>query len=341
MGPAPPRVNGVSTVPPAPISHVNVWPVEDELLVTWRGGGDVSVFVSDDPIDAGTDVRAPEAPGRVSVAREGRPYIHLFDPGTGFTVAAERLIEMDGVRNFRDIGGYPTADGGQTRWGQVFRSGRLDETTDRDLDRIRQLGIEVVFDLRTQMEVDQNPNRLPDEVEYVHMPMSSQVAVQKGLLDRILDGDMPSYTKADMAEGYGRMIDHFPTYLSTMVGAVAEGRKILFHCTAGKDRTGITAMTLLVNAGVADSFVLDDYEISAQYQPEGRVELFSEEIVKAGLDPSDYDLAAMLGSPRPVMRMTLDAIRDRFDDHHGYFEHLGVDHHTRAAARENLRYVAP
>lgn len=301
----------------------------------------MSVFVSDDPIDAGTDVRPPEAPGRVSVARQGRPYIHLFDPDSGFTVAAERLIEMDGVRNFRDIGGYPTTDGGQTRWGQVFRSGRLDETSDDDLDRIRGLGIDVVFDLRTQMEVDQNPNRLPAEVDYVQMPMSSQVAVQKGLLDRILDGDVSSYTKADMAEGYGRMIEHFPEYLSTMVGAVADGRKVLFHCTAGKDRTGITAMTLLVNAGVADPHVLDDYEISAQYQPEGRVEFFSDEIVKAGLDPTAYDLAAMLGSPRPVMRMTLEAIRQRFDDHHGYFDHLGVDQATRAAARENLRYVDP
>jgi len=301
----------------------------------------VSVFVSDDPVDAGTDVRAPEAPGRITVARTGRPYVHLFDPDHGFTVVAERLVPMDGVRNFRDLGGYPTVDGGETRWGQVFRSGRLDETTDTDLERIRALGIEVVFDLRTQMELDQNPNRLPDEVEYVHMPMSSQVAVQKGLLDRIVDGDIGSYTKADMADGYLRMLDRFTGYLSTMVTAVAEGRKVLFHCTAGKDRTGITAMTLLTNAGVADSHVLDDYEISARYQPEGRIEYFSEEIVKAGGDPASYDLEAMLGSPRPVMRMTLEGIRDRWDDTDGYFAHLGIDHEMRTAARTNLRYPAP
>lgn len=331
----------MSDTPTAPISHVNVWPVGDELLVTWRGGGDVSVFVSDDPIDAGTDVRGPDGPGQVTVPRGARTYVHLFDPAHGFTVAAERLVAMDGVRNFRDLGGYPTTDGTHTRWGRVFRSARLDETTDADLDRIGALGISKVFDLRTQGEVDNNPNRLPGDVELVHMPMSSQVAMPKGLFERIIDGDISSYTKADMADGYLRMLESFTDYLSTMVSAVAAGEKILFHCTAGKDRTGITAMTMLALAGVAEGHVLDDYEVSAQHQPEGRIEHFRAELTRAGHDPEMFDLDAMLGSPRPVMRMTLEGMRDRWNDHAGYFDHLGLDAETRAAARENLRFIAP
>ena len=103
----------MSDTPTAPISHPNVWPVGDELVVTWRGGGEnVSVFVSDDPIDAGVEVRAPDSPNQVSVPRSDRTYVHLFDPDHGFTVVAERLVGMDGVRNFRDLGGYPTDDGG-------------------------------------------------------------------------------------------------------------------------------------------------------------------------------------------------------------------------------------
>ena len=340
-GPCCHRVLGVTNTDSTPISHVNVWPVGDELLVTWRGGGDVSVFVSDDPIDAGTDVRGPDGPGQVSVARSGRPYIHLFDPMHGFTVAAERLVFMDGVRNFRDIGGYPTTDGGHTRWGQVFRSARLDETSDADLERIRALGISKVFDLRTQGEVDTNPNRLPHDVELVHMPMSSQVAMPKGLFERIIDGDITSYTKADMAEGYLRMLESFTGYLATMVQAVADGEKVLFHCTAGKDRTGIAAMTMLALADVADSHVLDDYEISAQHQPEGRVEHLTTELTRAGHDPDRFDLDALLGSPRPVMRMTLEGMRDRWNDHVGYFDHLGLDAAVRASARQNLRFVQP
>jgi len=325
-----------------PISHVNVWPIDDELLVTWRGGSeDVSVFVSDSPVDAGTNVSAPDGPGRVSVERTRRTYIHLFDPDDGFTVAAQRVLPFETVRNFRDIGGYPTMDGAATRWGQVFRSGRLDELTDADHDHLRELGITRVFDLRTQGEVDNEPDRLPDDIAYEHMPMSSSVAIPKGLLERISDGDVTSYTKDDMAAGYLRMLEMFPHYLNTMVAAVAAGEKILFHCTAGKDRTGITAMTMLGIAEVADAHVLDDYEVSAQYQPEGRVEFFTEEIRGMGIDPEPFDLHAMLGSPRPVMKKTLYGLRERWQDHSGYHAHLGLTDDTIAAARANLRFEQP
>ncbi len=332
----------VSDTPTAPISHVNVWPLGDELLVTWRGGGPaINVFVSDDPIDAGTDVRAPDGPNQVTVPRGERSYIHLFDPEYGFTVAAERVLPMDGVRNFRDIGGYPTMDGEESRWGRVFRSGRLDETSDADLARIEQLGITTVFDLRTQDEVDRQPDRLPDSVRHVHLPMSSSVAVQKGLLERITDREITSYTKADMADGYLRMLEGFPAYLGQMAEAVADGETILFHCTAGKDRTGITAMALLGLTGVADGYVLDDYEISSQHQPDGVVEFFSQAIVEAGVDPDPFDLHAMLGSPRPVMRMTLEGLRDRWGTHEGYAEFLGLDAARQAAVRSNLRFTQP
>ncbi len=325
-----------------PISHVNVWPVENELLVTWRGGSEnVSVFVSDDPIDAGTDVRAPGGPGRVTVERGRRTYVHLFDPEDGFTVTAERVLTHIPVRNFRDIGGYPTMDGTATRWGQVFRSGRLDELTEDDHDHLRALGITRVFDLRTDTEVENNPNHLPDDITEERMPMSSSAAVPKGLFERVLDGDITSYTMDDMAAGYLRMLEVFPHYINRMVSAVASGEKILFHCTAGKDRTGITAMTMLGIASVADAHVLDDYEISAQYQPEGRVEQFTEEFRRNGIDPEPYDLHSMLGSPRPVMKKTLLGLRERWNDHRGYHEHLGLDQDTVDAARANLRFEQP
>ena len=302
----------MSDTPSAPISHLNVWPVGDELVVTWRGGGPaINVFVSDDPIDAGTDVRAPDGSNQVTVPRRERTYVHLFDPEHGFTVVGERLLTMDGVMNFRDLGGYPTVDGGATRWGQVFRSARLNETSVADLERIERLGITKVFDLRTQAEVDNEPDRLPDSVEHVHLPMSSSVAVQKGLFERIRDRDMTSFTKADMAEGYVRMLEGFPEHLAQMANAVADGH------------------------------VLDDYEISARHQPEGRIEHVTKMLTDEGIDPDPFDLDAMLGSPRPVMRMTIDTLRDRWGGVDGYADFLGLDADRQAAARTNLRFAQP
>ena len=322
-----------------PISHVNVWPNDDELVVTWRGGSEeISVFVSDDPDDPGVDVRAPDERGRTVLVRsEQRQYVHLFDPAEGFVVAADRRIEMDGPSNFRDLGGYPTLDGGTTRWGRVFRSDGLHELSERDHGRFRELDVTVVFDLRTRAEAEQAPDRLPAGVDYVHMPMSSDVAQQRGLLERIVDGDLTKFDEDDMAEGYLRMLEGFGEYLAGVVGAVAEGHGVLFHCTAGKDRTGITAMTLLGLAGVADAHILDDYELSARYRqtaPEG-TSWFAERIREAGHDPGDFH--AMWGSPRPAMRKTLEGFRERWGDHDTYVRSIGVGDEIADAARARLR----
>lgn len=322
-----------------PISHVNVVAVGGALIVTWRGGSAaVSVFLSDSPDDAGTDVRPPDQPGRTVLPRAAHPqYVHLFEPGQGFVVGAPRRVELDGPDNFRDIGGYPTIDGGWTRWGRVFRSDGLHGLSDADHRVIERLEITTVFDLRSEAEVAHAPDRLPAGVEHVHMPMSSDVAQQRSMLDRILDGDLPKFDEDDMAAGYLRMLEGFPDHLGRMVGAVADGQTVLFHCTAGKDRTGITAMTLLGLAGVADPYILDDYEISAQYRAHAAegTNWFAEQIRSAGFDPDDY--RAMWGSPRPAMRKTLDGLKERWGDHHGYLRSIGVSDETAARARAALR----
>lgn len=322
-----------------PISHLNVVAADDELLVTWRGGSDaVSVFLSDDPDDAGTDVRAPDAAGRVSLGSElARPYVHLFEPGQGFVVAAERRIAMDGPSNFRDLGGYPTLDGSWTRWGQVFRSDGLHELSDRDHDLMGVLGISTVFDLRSDGEVEMAPDRLPAGVRHVHLPMSSDVAQGRSMLERIVDGDLSKFDEDDMAEGYLRMLEGFPEFISEMLHAVAGGEKVLFHCTAGKDRTGITAMTMLGLAGVADVHILDDYEVSAHYRAHSSegTNWFSDRIREAGFDPDDYH--ALWGSPRPAMRKTLDALRERWGDHETYARGIGLGDDALAGVRERLR----
>lgn len=322
-----------------PVSHVNVLGVGDELMVTWRGGSAaLSVFVSDDPDDAGVDVRAPDAPGRVTLPRpQGRAYVHLFEPSQGFVVAAERRLEMDGPTNFRDLGGYPTLDGGWTRWGRVFRSDGLHEASAGDLDRLESLGITTVFDLRSDEEVEQAPDRLPAGIAHVHLPMSSDVAKGRSMLQRILDGDLTKFDDDDMSAGYLRMLEGFPEHLARIVATVADSQPVLFHCTAGKDRTGIAAMTLLGLADVADSFILDDYEVSARYRrrsPEGTA-WFEQQIRDAGHDPAGF--ATLWGSPRAVMRRTLDGLRDRWGSHAEFVRSIGVDDEVAGRARSGLR----
>ena len=321
---------------PAPVSHVNVTRIDGDLMVTWRGGGDVSVFVSADSEDAGVDVRAPDGPGMVVIERGVgfRPYIHLFDPDHGFVVAAERQIILDGPDNFRDLGGYRTVDGRATRWGRVYRSDRLDGLSGRDHDVLEMLGVDVVFDLRSSIENESAPYALPDAIDRVHLPLSSDQVRARPMIQRIIDGDLRSYTTEDMTAGYLRILDAFGSSFAILVERVAAGATIVAHCTAGKDRTGLASMILLGLAGVDDGDLLDDYEISDRYRDSGMRDAYADRIRDLGLDPEDF--AAMFSSPRVVMRDTLDELRSRWGSIPGYLEQAGVPADTLDAARRAL-----
>lgn len=322
------------------VSHINVVGVDDELIVTWRGGSpSLSVFVSEDPDDPGTDVRAPDSAGRAVIARSPiRQYVHLFDPEHGFSVAAERCLPTDGPDNFRDLGGYPTTDGSYTRWGQVFRSDRLDKISAKDQALIESLGISTVYDLRSKAEVAAAPDPLPNTIRYVHLPMSSDVAQHRSMLKRILDRAITKFDNADMASGYLRMLESFGDYFVEVIQEIIDGRKIIFHCTAGKDRTGVMAMVLLALANVTEPYLLDDYEISQQYRRASTDAAFRDKIRAAGFNPDDF--SAMWQSPRDVMRQTLDGVQQRWGDPSGYLHSIGVDDQTIEAARAKLCVAA-
>lgn len=318
------------------VSHANVVADGDELIVTWRGGSPaLSVFVSADPDDPGTDVRAPDAPGLAVIARaEDRQYIHLFEPASGFTVTAQRRLSMDGPDNFRDLGGYPTLHGSATRWGTVFRSDRLDGLSNSDAAAIESLGVSTVFDLRSHAEVAAAPDRLPDSVTHVHLPMSSDVAQHRSMLARIIDGTLTKFDQDDMASGYLNMLEVFGDHFIEVIGAVAAGQRILFHCTAGKDRTGVMAMVLLGLAGVPEPHLLDDYELSQQYRRAITDSGFRDRLRSAGFDPNDFE--TMWLSPRAAMRKTLEGLRQRWGDHAGHLAAIGLSPETADAARAEL-----
>ncbi len=83
-----------------------------------------------------------------------------------------RVIALDEQPNFRDLGGYPTADGRTTRWGMIYRSGELSTLTDADLSRLEDLGIASVIDLRSEREAEsRGQDRLPGGADHLHLPI--------------------------------------------------------------------------------------------------------------------------------------------------------------------------
>ncbi|WP_051297764.1 tyrosine-protein phosphatase [Brevibacterium album] len=165
-------------------------------------------------------------------------------------------LPVVGTHNFRDLGGLPLTGGGTVRTGRVFRSDALHLLDDAGRAHLRALGVRRIVDLRHDGELAQMPSALDRaEVEVVHAPVFAAAAVEAQLA--------PDAT-LDLAEIYRMMIETRGTQLALAAGhVVLSPGPVVFHCTAGKDRTGVLAALLLDAVGVRREAVVADYAATA------------------------------------------------------------------------------
>lgn len=188
-----------------------------------------------------------------------------FEPerGQGLRLA-DRLIKLEGTANFRDAGGYRTTDGQWVRMGEIYRSDALNKLTANDLAKLQRLRVKTVFDLRMQDERSKDADKVPAGATYVvadvfagsgsfqALPKTPDEAV-KAMIDAekaMVSGDGGKKAYTQVFEGIER----------------DRNRAVLFHCTAGKDRTGWANATLLTALGVPQDTVMADYLASNDYR---------------------------------------------------------------------------
>lgn len=186
-----------------------------------------------------------------------------------------RRIALEGASNFRDLGGYQTEDGRQVRWRRVFRSGALDKLTGADLETIADLRLRTVCDLRHAREQEASPSRLPRGAppETVNLPiLTTANAKLRAVLAEAHAPDAAAAAKAALAESYGCYVrDHADTYRGLMHRLADQANHpLMFHCSAGKDRTGFGAALILMTLGVPEEVVYEDYRLTNTYWTEGR-----------------------------------------------------------------------
>jgi protein-tyrosine phosphatase len=170
-----------------------------------------------------------------------------------------RFVPLAGASNFRDLGGLPTSDGATTRWRRVFRSDTLQELTEQDVKVLRgDIGLATIIDLRTTREI-RNEGRGPLEVEpvaYVNLPFIADLEVQD---------EVPDAVERDVLADYRHMLDTAGHIIAEAVHTVAvSDGPVVFHCAAGKDRTGILAAIIELLVGVPRRVVVGDYELTNQ-----------------------------------------------------------------------------
>ena len=326
-----------------PITHVHVERMDGDLVVSWRGGdADVAVFLSDSADDAGLDLRDADRPGHVilrDVPISPRRYVHLLSGDGPFVIAAERRVPLEGAHNFRDLGGY-RGDGGRTvRWGRLYRSDHLGGLTDADLEAITQLGIELVVDYRGPHEHETTPSRIAVDgpIRRHDRAIGDGTVEGVSLWDSIMAGTLAGFDEDDLAGFYRATLRSAADVFGEVLTLLAEPDHLpaVFHCTAGKDRTGLTAALLLATLGVGDGDILDDYELSNRYRSAVRLAEIEPALAENGIDIERF--LPLFTAPRRAMATALARLREEHGSVEAYLTGTaGVAPTTLGALREHL-----
>ncbi|ANI79495.1 tyrosine-protein phosphatase [Sphingobium sp. EP60837] len=245
--------------------------------VAWQApaASRVRVYAGTDPAGNVTGAVAAEGVAGGSAVIKGldaaqRWYFTLVpDRGAPLTVA-DKGLHLATAPNFRDVGGYRTADGHWVKPGLIFRSDQLNRLSDKDLAAIDGLGPSLVVDLRTQSERDREPDRIPPRGRGLVLDVAADA-------NGTLGGDMRQ-AQAAIASGKGAEMlvsanRDFVTLRSARAAYSALLRRlidggqepIIYHCTAGKDRTGWATAVILTLLGVPRETVMADYLQSNAY----------------------------------------------------------------------------
>lgn len=259
------------------------------------------------------------------------------DAPPGSVASVDRVLRLEGVRNFRDLGGYVTGDGCRVRWRRLFRSASLGSLTPRDHATLDRLGLRAVFDLRATDERAKEPvrwsggpgPRLLDHDYLLDLSVLSQVLPRP-------DADVEAARGAFRALYSSLPARFVPAYRGLFAALLQGEAPLAFNCSAGKDRTGVGAALVLAALGVPRATLFEDYLLSNDHYRPGP-EIAAAMSGRHGdwlLKLRPEMMQVMLLVDASYLEAAFAAIERDHGSVEGYLEQsLGVDR----AAREYLR----
>lgn len=204
---------------------------------------------------------------------------------------SRRAVTLQGTSNFRDLGGYPAAGGKHVKWGHLYRSADISKLTDADLQALQSRHVALVCDLRGPQEVAQAPDRLPPGARRVALPAGSE-KIDPRLMMGGKNINRDSLMRAVYTNTSFFQAKYKPLFDELL--ALPGSEALLFHCTAGKDRTGIGAALVLAALGVDRQTILKDYAATDTYWQAGR-EQSLQRMAQAGMS------AEAIAGVRPML----------------------------------------
>jgi protein-tyrosine phosphatase len=227
----------------------------------------------------------------------------------------ERRIDLPGCANFRDLGGYPTSGGMRLRWRRLFRSDALHALTPEGVDQVvDELGIGAIVDLRSTGEVGvDGRGQLRDRPPaYHHLP----------LFDGPLTVDPEAASRLTLADRYFLIAERAKAPVASVITALAEcSTPAVYHCSAGKDRTGLISAIVLGLLGVPDEFIVADYAATQENLDAIIARLRESPAYRDALDNLPADT---LHAEPETMFSLIDRLRDRYGSFRGYANDIGL-----------------
>jgi protein-tyrosine phosphatase len=250
-------------------------PTEYKLsYILTAGTRKVTIFASTDPTGATAMRQVAETDRSYAIVRAGEPGERMYfflkpDQGEQREVSIRRL-PLEGTPNFRDLGGYRTTDGRYTQWGKIYRSGVLTYLTPSDMNYLGHLSIRVVCDFRTPQENTDAPEKWVDGASTEHLSLPIGADSNSNTLAEMQSFIASHPTEAQLREYMTKIYGNFvvgaaPKYAQVFAQLKQDRLPLLYHCTAGKDRTGVFSALLLLILGVPEETVLADYHLTDQY----------------------------------------------------------------------------
>lgn len=245
------------------------------------------------------------------------------------TLDPRRHMALESLQNFRDLGGYTTTDGRSTRWRRFARCAGMHALTETDQERMVEYGVGAVIDLRMQREIEKSPNPFAeyDGVAYHHLDLWG---------DRVSDfkSAKSSLTQAEkMADLYRTGLVRCEGIIREILGTLADegDHASVFHCGAGKDRTGLIAALLLGIAGVPYETIAADYALTERYlkdpnrDHENPDPMFIPQEAAARRDPGLQPLPVYMFSCLPeTMLLALAFLDENHGGVEGYVRKIGL-----------------
>ena len=237
-----------------------------------------------------------------------------------------RELRLEVAHNVRHMGGYRTRDG-RTTSNSIVRSAGLHRLTDHGMRTLADSGVTTIVDLRSTVERERDVTPDPSAVglRHVFAPVFEQDQSPVGQASE----EFPGY-----AVVYRRMLETGRNAYRALFEVIADSDGgVLFHCAAGKDRTGVAAALMLGLAGVEDETIVEDYAISAALL-EPLMQDWLPKMAERGI--SEERGRKLLASPPEDMRDTLRHIETTYGGAAGYLESVGVSTATMSAAKARL-----